>query len=326
MAELLAQVVLHHCCIAVLSLQARHGGIPHNPYRRSHDTRWSPDIATGALFPQTSQPSSQQHPSLHSQQLHSGASTQSALYTGDSMTKAQQSRHSAAKHNKLNSKSSKLRSSSGLHSGDNRPQPELNSAMLRSMQGGGHSQAAAPAALHSGHSTVYPMLHTSHQPTSALHSGHSVTHPELDPPQLRYPSTMQDQYAAGNAMYAGSSCLHESSKQQQNGMEPSQQQPMSAIYTGDSHAHPMLSSSTPDRQELPYTGRHSSPSCDSVQDRAERQNAFGPVPTAPPSTVSRNGRIVERAAKARLLSMLYPGCCTVLQCVALCLECSVSPC
>ena len=283
-------------------MQARHGGIPHNPYRRSHDAKWAPDIATGALFPPNSQPSSQQHPALQSQQLHSGASTKSALYTGDSMTKAQQSRHSTAKHDKLNSRSSKLRSSSGLYSCDTRPQPELNSALLRSMHGGGHSQAAAqPAALHSGNGMVYPLLHTSHQPTSALQSGHSVTRPELDPPQLRHPPPMQDQYTAGNAMYTGSRCLHNSSKQRQSGMEPSQQQPTSAIHTGDSNAHPMLSSSTPDRQEISYTGRQSSPSCDSMQDGADRRNAFGPVPTGPPSTISRNGRIVERAAKVGLL-------------------------
>ena len=172
------------------------------------------------------------------------------------------------------------------------------------MQGGGHSQAAAqPAALHSGHSTVYPMFHASHQPTSALHSGHSVTRPELDPPQLTHLSAAQSQYPAGNATYAGSSYLQECSKYQ-TAMEPSQQQPMSAIHTGDSNAHPMLSSSTPDRQELPNTGRQSSPSCESMQDGAERRNAFGPVPTAPPSTVSRNGRIVERAAKVGLLSSL----------------------
>lgn len=303
LAEVLAQVALHHCCSADLIVQARHGGIPHNPYRRSHDTKWAPEIATGALFPPNSQPSSQQHPSLHSQQLHSGASTQSALYTGDSMMKAQQSRQGAAKHDKLNSRSSKLRSSSGLYSGDTRAQPELNSALLRSMQGGGHSQAAAqPAALHSGHSMVHPMFHTSHQPTSALHSGHSSAHHELDPPQLRHPPAAQNQSAAGNATYAGSNYLHESSKQHQTAMEPSQQQPASAIHTGDSNAHPMLSSSTPDRQELPYTGRQSSPSCDSMQDGAERRNACGPFPTAPPSTVSRNGRIVERAAKVGLLS------------------------
>lgn len=290
---------------AVSCVQARHGGIPYNPYRRSHDSNWAPDIAAGALFPPSSQPSGQQHPSLHSQQLHSGASTQSALYTGDSMTKALQSRHRAAKHDKLNSRSSKLRSSSALQSGDSRTHPELNSAVLRSMQGGGHSQAAPqPAALHSGHSVVHPMLHTSHPPTSVLHSGHSVARPEPDPPQLRNHSAMQDHYAAGNTMYAGSSCLHDTSQQRPTTMEPSQQQPTSAIYTGDSNAHPLLSSSTPDRQELPYTGHHSSPSCDSAQERAERRSAFGPVPTGPPSTVSRNGRIVERAAKVRLLSSL----------------------
>lgn len=285
-------------------VQARHGGIPYNPYRRSHDTKWAPDIAAGALFPQSSRPSSQQHPSLHSQQLHSGASTQSALYTGDSMTKARQSRHSAAKHDKLNSRSSKLRSSSGLQSGDNRTHPELNSAVVRSMQGGGHSQAAAqPAALHSGQSVVHPMLHTVHQPISALHSGHSVTHPDFDPPQLRHHSAMQDHYAAGNTMYAASNCLHDTSQQRPTTMEPSQQQPTSAIYTGESNTHPLLSSSTPDRQELPYTGRHSSPSCDSAQEGAERRSAFGPVPTGPPSTVSRNGRIVERVAKVRSVSL-----------------------
>ena len=232
------------------------------------------------------------------------------------MTKAQQSRHGPAKHDKLNSRSSKLRSSSGLYSGDTRPQPELSSALLRSMQGGGHSQAAAqPAALHSGSSVVYPMLHTSHQPKSALHSGHSIARSELEPPQLRHPAPIQDQYAAGNAMYADNTCLHEPSKQRQTAMEPSQQQSMSAIHTGDSNAHPMLSSSTPDRQELPYTGRQSSPSCESIQDGTERRNALGPVPTGPPSTISRNGRIVERAAKVGLL--LRPQGWT-LSCTTMC--------
>ena len=286
---------MHQTCSASSYVQARHGGIPYNPYRRSHDTRWAPDIAAGALFPPSSQPSGQQHPSLHSQQLHSGASTQSALYTGDSATKALQSRRSTTKQDKLNSRSSKHRSSSTLQSGDSRTHPEPNSA------------------LHSGHSVVHhPMLHTSHQPTSVLHSGHSVTRPEHDPPQLRHHSAMQEQYAAGNTMYANSSFMHDSSQQRPATMEPSRQQPTSAIYTGDSNAHPLLSSSTPDRQELPYTGRHSSPSCDSTQEGAERRSAFGPVPTAPPSTVSRNGRIVERAAKVRSITLDAVLHCAIL--------------
>ena len=211
------------------------------------------------------------------------------------MTKALQSGHSAAKHDKLNSsRSSRLRSSSALRSGDSKTHPELNSVLLKSMQGGGHTQAAAqPAALHSGHSMIYPMLHTSHHAASALHSGHSIGRPELDSTQLRHPAAIQDQYVVNNPLYSGSN----SSEQCQAPNQTALPQPKSGIHTGDSNAYPMLSSSTPDRQELPYTGRQSSPSCDSVQDGAERGNAFGPVPTPPPSTVSRNGRIVERAAK-----------------------------
>lgn len=216
------------------------------------------------------------------------------------MTKALQSGRSTAKHDRSHARSGKLRSSSALRSGEGKPHSGLNSAVLRSMQDGGYSQTAIPqpAALHSGHSTIYPMLHTS----PALHSNHSVNRLELDPAQLQHVSAAQDQCIINNPLFADDSCFHDTQQQQHEAAdpEPAQQQPTSVLHTSDSHGQAMLSASTPDRQELPYTGRQSSPSCDSVQDGAERGNAFRPVPTAPPSTVSRNGRIVERAAKVSL--------------------------
>ena len=52
-----------------------------------------------------------------------------------------------------------------------------------------------------------------------------------------------------------------------------------------------------DRVEEPRQKGQSPPLSDVEQDRAEAESALGPPPTGPPSTVSRSGRVVYRAAK-----------------------------
>ena len=296
--EMFCTHLQNRSCNILPPVQAKHGGIPANPYRRCRDTTWAPDISHGALFPPPSH-SDPQHPSLNSQQLHSGASAQSGLQTGESMTmtRALRSGHrTGAKLEGSNRRSSRLKSSSGLHSGDSRTHPELTSALLNSREAGIYRQASQPAALHSGNSMLYPMLHTAQHGQSALHSGTSFNQPDLKPApvfdqakgQLEVQQSLQGKEANAQLSKAD---------QQRSAMGTRQQPSAAAVYTGDSGAQPMLSASTPDRQEMLHPGHHASPSCDSQQAGAERGYAYRPAPTGPPSTVSRNGRIVERAAK-----------------------------
>ena len=51
----------------------------------------------------------------------------------------------------------------------------------------------------------------------------------------------------------------------------------------------------------------STPSSDAEQDGAEVRSALGPPPTGPPSTVSRSGRVVHRAAKVSVLAYAEIG-------------------
>ena len=167
------------------------------------------------------------------------------------------------------------------------------------------------------------MLHTNQSAAPALYSGHSVGCPDLNsraPPN--FPAAVSDQHENSKALHTGSSGKHPSAEQHQvdwnQQQQQQQQQSVPALFTGDSSAQPMLSSSTPDRMETPYAGHQSSPSCDSQQDGPARGNARGPAPTGPPSTVSRNGRIVERAAKVDTILYVVVICCLNPFCIRMC--------
>ena len=147
------------------------------------------------------------------------------------------------------------------------------------------------------------MLDSNQRVAAMLHTGDSSVHPALkSQPVLQQHSTGTKQQAAPSALHTGDSGVHPTLVSQQQTYHPKpavHQTPSSAMHTGDSHAQAVLSSSTPDRVEEARVAHHSSPSSnfDSERDGAEQGSVLGPPPTGPPSTVSRSGRVVYRAAK-----------------------------
>ncbi|KAA6419179.1 MAG: hypothetical protein FRX49_10919 [Trebouxia sp. A1-2] len=320
--------------------------MPHNPYRRS-DTAWAPYIASGALFPPTSQPS-QHHaavltPTSQPQQLHSRESIASALHTGETASKQLHSRRSTSKQSKRSPdvSDSKLTSMRALRSGDSRLHPELNADVLskHSALYSGHS--AYSAALHPGQGYADPILDSHQRVAAMLRSGDSTVHPILksvpvQQPNMGYgqPDPGERQHTTGDrhldrqpqgssALYTGESSMQPGAVSEHQTHHPhvgTHQGSQSPMYSShdrahqetsyskapnhlrDERAHAMLSSSTPDRMEEPTLGRQASASSGS-NDEAEQRSARGPAPTGPPSTVSRSGRVVHRAAKGIYLTL-----------------------
>ena len=284
-----------------------------------------------ALLTPTSQP----------QQLYSQESTPSALHTGETTSKQLHLRRSTSKQSKrgLDISGSKQVSMRALRSGDSRKHPELNADVLskHSALYSGHS--AYSAALQPSQGYADPILDSHQRVAAMLRTGDSTVHPILKSVPLQQPNTSYGQHGLGerqdatgnrqldrqpqssSALYTGDSSMQPGVTSEQQTQHPfvgTHQGSQSPMYTShdkahqeisyskapnhvkDDRAHAMLSSSTPDRMEEPTLGNQSSTSSDS-DNGAEQRSARGPAPTGPPSTVSRSGRIVHRAAKV---------CCT----------------
>ena len=330
------QSTIYMCIMQVQAQLTQQSGVPNNPYRRS-DTAWAPYISTGALFPPTSQPS-QHHPSLLTpnsqvQQLYSRESASPTLLTGGSVNKQLHSKRSTSKQTRgeTGADSIKRKSSRALLSGDVGLHPELSPEVLS-------KHSTQQAALYSGHSTQSGALQSgydhaqnildSHQRVTAmLRTGDSTVHPVLktvavQEPSASYkapspgerehrpgngqPNTGSGQNAVANGQQAIPVGLHTGDRNVQPAATSEQythyprqdlkESLSSAVHPPDGQA--MLSSATPDRLEEPRVAHQSLPSSDS-EDGAEQRSARGPAPTGPPSTVSRSGRVVQRAAKVR---------------------------
>ncbi len=280
-------------------------------------------------------------PNSQPQQLYSQESTASALHTSETTSRQLHSRRSMSKQSKRGPdvSGSKLTSTRALRSGDSRMHPELNADVLskHSALYSGHS--AYSAALQPSQGYADPILDSHQRVAAMLRTGDSTVHPILKSVPVQQPNTTYQQQGPGerqqgtgdrqldrqprssSALYTGDSSMQPgvtSEQQSHHTHVATHQGSQSPMYTShdkahqeisyskapnyikDDRAHAMLSSSTPDRMEEPTLGRQSSASSGS-NDGAEQRSARGPAPTGPPSTVSRSGRIVHRAAKV---------CCT----------------
>jgi len=298
-----------------------------------------------ALLTPTSQP----------QQLYSRESTSSALHTGETTSKQLQSRRTTSRHSKRSPdvSGSKQTSTHALRSGDSRMHPELNADVLskHSALYSGHSTQSA--ALQPGQGYADPILDSHQRVAAMLCTGDSTVHPILKSVPVQQPNTSYGQQGPGerqhttgdrqlnrqressSALYTGDSSMQPGATSEQQTHHPhvsTHQGSQSPMYTNhdkahqetsyskapnhlrDDHALAMLSSSTPDRMEEPTLGRQSSASSGS-DNEAEQRSARGPAPTGPPSTVSRSGRIVHRAAKV----------CSTFTCVIYCIICLRMP-
>ncbi|DBB00250.1 TPA: hypothetical protein ACH3X1_014079 [Trebouxia sp. C0004] len=282
-------------------------------------------------------------PTSQPQQLYSRESTPSELHTGETTSKQLHSRRSTSKKSKRSPEASgsKQNSTHALRSGDSRMHPELNADVLNKHSAlySGHSTLSA--ALQPGQGYADPLLDSHQRVAAMLRTGDSTVHPILKSVPLQQPNTSYEQQAPGErqqapgnrqldrqqqsspALYTGDSSMQPGATSEQQTHQrhvAARQGSQSPKYTdhdkahqetsyskapknlGDDRAHAMLSSSTPDRMEEPTLGRRSSASSGS-DNEAEQRSAWGPAPTGPPSTVSRSGRIVHRAAKGIYLTL-----------------------
>lgn len=235
------------------------------------------------------------------------SATTRALRSGDSRMHPELNADVLSKHSALYSGHSTY--SAALQPGQGYVDPILDS----------HQRVAAM--LRTGDSTVHPILKSVPLQQSNMSYGQQGPGERQQGPGGRQHTTgnrqLNRQPQSASALYTGDSSMQPGSTSEQQTHHPpvgTHQGSQSPLYTShdkahqetsyskapnhikDDRAHAMLSSSTPDRLEEPTLGRQSSASSGS-NDGAEQRSARGPAPTGPPSTVSRSGRIVHRAAK-----------------------------